>query len=212
VHRAEQGGPAGGLVTAVSQEKVPMATAKLKGRVVLFRMTSDQFCELPPSEQFQLELLDGEVVMAARPVPNHQHFIFQLAVVIDQWIKPRKLGRVLPDTLMKVNDVWTPAPDLCFLKTKHLKRVQKKRIVGPVDLAVEALSPGNEEIDRETKFAAYARFGIPWYWIIDLGKRVLEEYELQGNAYGNPVIVPFDQPFAPRLFPGLVIDLAALEW
>jgi Uma2 family endonuclease len=160
----------------------------------------------------KLELLDGEVLMAARPTPYHQHFVFELGVVLRQWMKAKRLGRILLDTLMKIDDIWTPAPDLCFLKTRHLRRVQRKRIVGPVDLTVEVLSPSDEEADRETKFAAYARFGIPWYWIVDLERRILEEYERVGPACGNRVEAPFDEPFAPRLFPGLVIDLAALEW
>ncbi|MBY0523211.1 MAG: Uma2 family endonuclease [Gemmataceae bacterium] len=175
-------------------------------------MTSDQFCELPPSDAFKLELLDGEVVMAARPVPTHQHFLGELYVVLLEWTKKRKLGRVLFDTLMKVEDDWTPAPDLCFLKTAHLKRVEKKRIVGSVDPAVEILSAGSKDVDRETKFMAYARFGIPWHWIVDLDHRILEEYELVGTEYGDPLKVPFDRPFAPRLFPRLRIDLASLEW
>ena len=188
-----------------------MSAIRPKESPVLFRMTSDQFCDLPPSESFKLELLEGEVIMAARPVPTHQHFIFQLGVTIDQWVKPRDLGRVLLDTLMKLNGNWTPAPDLSFLWKRHLKRVQKKRIVGRVDLAAEILS-GRKRIDRQTKFIAYARFGIPWYWIIDLRKRELEEYELVGRAYDNRVKVPFDEPFCPRIFPGLTIHLASLEW
>jgi Uma2 family endonuclease len=90
--------------------------------------------------------------------------------------------------------------------------VKEKRIEGPVDLAIEILSPSNPELDRDTKFAAYARFGIRWYWIVDLKQRILEEYELVGNIYGNHVEAIFDEPFEPRLFPGLVIDLASLEW
>jgi Uma2 family endonuclease len=189
-----------------------MSTVKVRGRPVLFHMTSDRFCDLPPSDQFRLELWDGDVVMAARPVPGHQHFLGQLYVVLHQWTKGRRLGRVLLDTLMKLSDEWTPAPDLCFLFTKHLKRVEKKRIVGPVDLAVEVLSPSDEDADRVTKFEAYAQFGIPWYWIVDLEERLLEEYHLQGDAYGNLVKAPFAKPFKPRIFPGLVINLASLEW
>jgi Uma2 family endonuclease len=114
--------------------------------------------------------------------------------------------------LMKLDGIWTPAPDLVFVARKHLRRVKEKRIEGPVDLAVEALSPSNPAVDRVTKFAAYARFGIPWYWIVDLKQRVLEEYELLGDTYGDLVEAPFDRPFEPRLFPGLAIDLASLEW
>jgi Uma2 family endonuclease len=189
-----------------------MATATLPQPLVLFRMTSDRFCELPPSDTVKLELLAGEVVVMGRPTRDHQYFILQLAFAIEQWNKPRKLGRLIADILMKLDDEWTPAPDLVFVARKHLRRVKEKRIEGPVDLAVEALSPGNPEIDRETKFDAYARFGISWYWIVDLKKRVLEEYELIGDTYGNLVEAPFDRPFKPRLFPGLVIDLAPLEW
>jgi Uma2 family endonuclease len=67
-------------------------------------------------------------------------------------------------------------------------------------------------VDRKTKFIAYAKHGIPWYWIVDLKARVLDEYELVHGKYTNVVKAPFDEPFKPRLFPGLVIDLASLEW
>jgi Uma2 family endonuclease len=189
-----------------------MATAQLKGAVVLFPMTSDEFCELPPSETVKLELLDGEVVVMTRPTRNHQHFIFQLAMIIELWIKPRKLGCVLLDVLMKLDDAWTPAPDLVYVARRHLNRVKEKRIEGPVDLAVEVLSPSHPEIDRGTKFEAYARFGIRWYWIVDLKARFLEEYELVDGEYAKVNEVPFDKRFRPRLFPGLTIDLASLEW
>jgi Uma2 family endonuclease len=119
---------------------------------------------------------------------------------------------LLPDSLMMLDDKWTPAPDLVFVAKRHLKRVKGKRIEGPVDLAIEALSPGTVRVDRKTKFAVYAKYGIPWYWIMDLKARLLEEYKLVGRAYGEVIKTPFDEPFRPRLFPGLVIDLASLEW
>jgi Uma2 family endonuclease len=88
--------------------------------------------------------------------------------------------------------------------------VGETQILGPVDLAVEVLAPSNEDTDREDKLDAYARFSVDWYWIVDLRRRVLEEYERVGTAYGNRVDVPFDRPFTPRLFSGLTIDLAHL--
>src|SRR5262249_20777027 len=147
----------------------------------LFRMSSDQFCELPPSETVKLELLNGDVVVMPRPTRNRQVFVAELIFALILWTKPRNLGRVFPDMLMKLDGKWTPAPDLVFVARRHLKRVKEKRIEGPVDLAIEILSPSNPELDRDTKFAAYARFGIPWYWIVDLKQRMLEEYELVGN-------------------------------
>ncbi len=146
--------------------------------------------------------------MSPRPRPDHQAFLGELYAALSPWVRARGLGRLYPDTDVRLSGGWMPAPDLSFVKAEHLNRVQASRIVGPVDLAVEVVSPGNEDCDRETKFQAYAANGISWYWIVDLGRRVLEEYELVGASYGNRVEAGFDQPFSPRLFPGLTIDLA----
>src|SRR5438105_3126087 len=187
------------------------ATLELKGRVVLFRMNSEQFTNLPNSENFRLELLDGEVVMAARPSPAHQRFIFKLGQVLEDWVERQKLGWIYLDTQMTLDDDWSPIPDLLFLSTAHLERIGEQFIDGAADLVVEVLSPSDEAADRVTKFNAYARNGIPWYWIVDLGQRQLEEYRRGRQGYTRPVIAPFDQPFRPRLFRGLAINLAALE-
>jgi Uma2 family endonuclease len=181
----------------------------ITGRVVLFRMTSDQFAALPESEQY-LELLNGLVVMSPKPRPRHQKFVGRLVAVLDPWVEQRNLGDLFPEVEMRLSDNWTPAPDVSFVRTEHLDRVGETQILGPVDLAVEVLSPSNEDTDREDKFDAYARFGVDWYWIVDLRRRVLEEYERVGDSYGHRVDTPFDQPFTPRLFPGLTIDLAHL--
>jgi Uma2 family endonuclease len=185
------------------------AAEPIAGRVVLFRMDSDRYEQLPETKQ-NLELLNGEVVMSPRPRAEHQVFAADLYGVLAAWVRAHNLGRVYPDTDMRLDDDWTPAADLAFLATEHLDRVHRGRIVGPADLAVEILSPSNEGDDREGKFNAYAEHGIPWYWIVDLDGRVLEEYELVGTGYGNRVVAPFERPFAPRIFPGLTIDLARL--
>jgi Uma2 family endonuclease len=194
----------------VKESATSTAILELPSSMKLFRMDSDRFCDLPPSDQYRLELLNGDVVMAARPSPKHQYFGFELGVALELFARSRNLGIVLPHTLMTLDTRWTPVPDVCFLFEKHLRRLGDKRINGPVDLAVEVISPGYEHQDRETKHEGYARFGIPWYWIADLEEATLEEYELVGGSYQEPVVVPFKTPFQPRMFPGLTIKLAEL--
>jgi Uma2 family endonuclease len=181
----------------------------ITGRVVLFRMNSAQFATLPESKE-HLELLNGEVVLSPRPRPPHQQFIGRLFAVLDEWVERHQLGKVYPEVEMLLDDQWTPAPDLVFVAAEHVDRVGDRQLIGPADLAVEVLSPSNATDDRVGKFRAYAANAIPWYWIVDLERRVLEEYELNGDVYGNQIDVPFDRPFAPRLFAGLSIDLARL--
>jgi Uma2 family endonuclease len=178
-------------------------------RIALFRMTSEEFAALPESEH-DLELINGVVYMSPKPRPPHQNFIAKLIAALDPWTEKHNLGDLFPETEMRVSDDWTPAPDLSFLKTDHSDRVGETQILGPVDLAIEVISPSNEATDRVDKFAGYAKFGVDWYWIVDLRLRTLDEYERVGEVYGNPVQVPFDQPFKPRIFPGLSLDLARM--
>lgn len=178
--------------------------------VALFRMTSEQFAALPESEH-NLELINGVVYMSPKPRPPHQNYLAKLIAALDRWTEQHKLGDLFPETEMRVSDDWTPAPDLSFLKTEHFDRVGETQLLGPVDLAIEVLSPSNEATDRVDKFAGYARFGVDWYWMIDLRQRIVDEYERMGDVYGNPVRVPFDQPFKPRIFPGLTLNLARME-
>jgi Uma2 family endonuclease len=170
-------------------------------------MTSEQYAALPECER-KLELLDGVVVMAARPRIDHQRVVGRLFAVLDLWTTQHGLGVVCPEPEVRLTDSWSPAPDLVFVSTANRGRIQQTHIQGPVDLAIEILSPSNTGSDREDKFAAYARFGIPWYWIVDLDARTLEEYQAENGVYIHRWDHPFDQPFSPRLFPGLTIDLA----
>jgi Uma2 family endonuclease len=183
---------------------------ELTGPIALFQMTSDQFDALPESYKFKLELLDGWVVMSPTPRGEHQIFLGDLYAYLIPILRAGKLGKLFPNTEMRLDEGWTPAADLAYLIPAHLGRYQRGRIVGPADLAIEVLSPSHPKLDLETKFVGYARNGIRWYWIINLDGRTLDEYELVGSAYDRRVSVPFDQPFRPRLLPGLVIDLAAI--
>jgi Uma2 family endonuclease len=197
--------------TAPPAPAVPVPdSGELTGPLVLFRMTSAEYAALPVCRRVQMELLDGKVVIMPKPRPRHQVFVGRMFSVLDRWVIAHGLGRAFLDVDVTLTADWTPAPDVSFVKSAYLGRVTDAGIAGPADLAVEVLSPSHPETDLETKFAGYARGGIPWYWIVDLDSRTLDEYELVSGAYVNRGTAPFDRPFAPRLFPGLTIDLAAL--
>ena len=111
------------VVKAVEQIAGPIT-----GRVVLFRMDSDQYERLPETKQ-NLELLNGEVVVSPRPRVEHQVFVAELYAAMKPWVEANNLGKLYPDVDMRLDDDWTPAPDLAFLRTEHLGRIQGGRIV-----------------------------------------------------------------------------------
>jgi Uma2 family endonuclease len=189
---------------------IPMPD-RLTGPVMLFDTTAEVFLHLPPSELFPLELLAGTVVMLPPHTPAHQYYNLNFGAALNLWVSKQQLGLILAGVNVQLHEKWVPTPDLIFLATKNLARVMKRRIEGPVDLAVEILSSSGQKRDRITKQKAYAEFGIPWYWIVDLKKRVLIEMAIVGQKYDKIVHCPFDTPFQPRMFPGLVLNLAEYE-
>ena len=69
------------------------------------------------------------------------------------------------DVELAVRDV--VQPDILVILNAHLGRITPSRVRGAPDLVVEVVSPGSSTQDRHEKFTAYARAGVPEYWLIE---------------------------------------------
>jgi Uma2 family endonuclease len=76
-------------------------------------------------------------------------------------------------------------PDVVVVLNAHLHRVTESRIIGSPDLVVEVSSPGTVGHDRDKKKHAYARAGVPEYWIVDPWSRTIEVLTLDVNGYAS---------------------------
>ncbi len=82
--------------------------------------------------------------------------------------------------------------------------VSGARLARPPLLVAEILSPDSALRDLNLKKAAYERFGIPSYWVIDpdLEQPGLRAFELVSGVYREAAQVTGDEPFhAGRPFP-----------
>jgi Uma2 family endonuclease len=57
-------------------------------------------------------------------------------------------------------------PDFLLIRQDRAEIIPDQRIRGVPDLIAEVLSPTNPEQDTVVKRAAYARAGVPEYWIV----------------------------------------------
>ena len=57
-------------------------------------------------------------------------------------------------------------PDIVVVRSEDRGMIYDRRINGVPVLIVEVLSPGNAETETAIKRAAYARAGVPEYWIV----------------------------------------------
>lgn len=149
--------------------------------------TYDDYARLPDSG-VRYEVIGGDLFMSPAPSTEHQNIIFELILIIGQFVKANQLGQVFVSPVdLVLPDRATPVqPDLLFIGNDKLDIIKEKVIKGAPDLIVEVLSPSNPEHDRRTKFSLYAEAGVREYWIVDPKEQTVDVFALRGQAY-----VPF---------------------
>jgi Uma2 family endonuclease len=178
------------------------------------RMTTEEYFALGETELHRTLLLYGELITMTNPTPKHNWLIHYLGHVLDRWTRHKKLGKVFFDNDLILDDenALVYEPDLMFLGNERLDQYRNERVYGPVDLAVEILSPSERPYLQRRKYNDYERYGITWYWIIDPKAEpiTLEEHELINGRYECRSEISGDEWFEPGLFPGLVFRLPEL--
>lgn len=174
------------------------------------RLTVDDLEQLP-DDGHRYELLDGTLLVGPAPAWSHQEVEGELFVRL-RGLCPHDL-RVLAAPFAVQLDHWTELqPDI--LVARYADFTWKNLPVAPL-LAVEVLSPSTKLVDLNLKRAAYERYGVSSYWMLDpdpsepeltvleldLGGRYLEVARARG---AEPVQV--ERPFRATLVPA---ELAA---
>ncbi len=76
-------------------------------------------------------------------------------------------------------------PDILVIRREDMDTIHDKRIHGAPALVVEVLSPSNTRYDTGIKLAAYARAGVPEYWIVRPAERDVLLYSDPDTATGE---------------------------
>ena len=130
-----------------------------------------------PEDGRRYQLYEGELVVTPAPGTRHQGIIVNLTVLLHPHVKALGLGQVLvAPTDCILSDVTVLQPDLVFIATADLARMSARAIEGAPTLAVEVLSPSTAGRDQGRERGLHARHGVPWYWIVDPDRRVIEAW------------------------------------
>jgi Uma2 family endonuclease len=166
---------------------------------------------LLPETGPRYQLVEGDLHMAPAPNRYHQDISRNLELVIGQYLKKSKLGKLYDapfDVYLEETNVFQP--DIVFVSNERAHILTDAGAEGAPDLIVEILSPRTRKIDTDVKFKVYARCGVRELWIIDPGPRKIAIYDLASDA-GRPVATwgeadSFERP----VFPGLRFDGAEI--
>ena len=164
-----------------------------------------------PDDGHRYELHDGALSVTPAPGTRHQRISANFFSVLRDHVAARGLGEVLYAPLdVILSDTTVLQPDLVYLDASRQALITERGVDGPPSLVVEILSPSTGTIDRVTKPALYARFGVPWLWLVDPKARTLEVFRLETGAYSRVVLASGRAAVNPPPFPGLALVPDAL--
>ena len=162
-----------------------------------------------PDDGRRYELLDGALIVSPRPTTIHQVVAGRLYGVLSGAC-PEDLC-VVPEPAVELGPQTEFDPDLVVVR---MDQIGGAKFTEPPLLVVEIRSPSTALIDLNRKKAAYERFGVPSYWIVNLDPPHPEliVFELRDGRYApaaetrapSTVDRPFTVTIAPaRLVAGL---------
>jgi Uma2 family endonuclease len=149
--------------------------------------------ETMPDDGHRYELLDGTLVVSPAPGWSHQDVVGNAYMLLR--VACTRGHRVLlaPFEVTFGTRDTELQPDVLVARYGDL--TAKNLPAAPV-LAVEVRSPSTALVDLHLKKAAYERFGVASYWIIDPERPSLTAYELRGGSYAEVAFVEGDQTAA----------------
>jgi Uma2 family endonuclease len=169
-----------------------------------------------PDDGKRYEIIDGTLYMTTAPSYFHQWIVQRLARFIGQPFEDRGEGYMGTAPIGVFMPGCDPVqPDFVLIRRANATIIADRRIRGVPDLIAEVLSPSNAEQDTQIKRAAYARAGVPEYWIVRPATRdVLLCWQPDATLgdYAQSRLIPSGERVSAATLPGvgtLVADLFA---
>jgi Uma2 family endonuclease len=161
--------------------------------------TSKDLEILPEDDGTRYEIIDGELYVTKQPHKHHQLVCTRIWSILQTWSIQADNGEAVVTPGLIFTDDNDVAPDVTWMSNERLATTSQRdgKYHTAPDLAVEVLSPGttNEQRDREFKLWLYSRRGVLEYWIFSWMERRVEIYrrdaaqlKLHSTLYQNDTI------------------------
>lgn len=163
-------------------------------------------------EDYDGEFVDGRLVEEEVPDFTHELTISWLIGVLRAWLAGR--GFVVGSELkILTSKNRGRKPDLAVILPGSKAPPRTGPVREPPDIVVEVVTPTprDERRDRVEKMSDYARFGVPYYWLVDPTLQAFEVFERTPSGHYQKLV----GVTSGRIDPvpgcvGLVLDVDAL--
>lgn len=150
--------------------------------VVMPGVSEEEFYALE-GEDSDWEYVDGRLVMSPAS-DRHEDLFLWLGALLRGYLDSKGLGVVRGSRYpMRLDERWSPEPDLLVVRPEHRSRMTSKYLDGPADLVVEITSGADPRYELREKLPRYEQAGIPEIWVINPFERVLLARTLVAGEY-----------------------------
>jgi len=164
-----------------------------------------------PDDGRRYELYDGEVYVCPAPRPRHQLALAELHDRLRRYAEARGgIALISPiDIVFDEHNVLQP--DIAFFAAarRHHVKLDEAIRVAP-DVVVEVISPGTGWNDLGRKKSAFARFGVPEYWVFDPHIERIERHSRSATDYHLTLSADPNESFESIVLPGFACEVASL--
>jgi len=171
------------------------------------RMTAAEFFQLPETNQ-PTELIDGELIMSATPVPKHQRLNRRFIILLDDLIPNGELFFAPIGVYFDEENI--PEPDIVWVAENSKCVVGDKYLEGPPDLIIEIFSPGTATRDKREKYQLYQRYGVREYWMVDPVGQYVEVCVLKDGKFMQQGVYGPDDSFESPVLGGKTVELKGI--
>ena len=163
---------------------------------------------LAPDER--VELQDGEIVIMPPMGDWHAACTADFTEQLEEAVGRRASKRVqMP---LRLNDEYVPEPDVMLLRRREDSYRSGTPRPKDVLLLIE-VADSTLESDRQRKLSAYARAGIPEFWLAIRATQNVEVYaEPVDGVYTRAETVGMDGSLTPTAFPDIAIPVSAVMY
>ena len=168
---------------------------------------------IPYREGYRYEIIEGELFVSCSPGLTHQIVSDNLNFLIRSYLQSSPIGRVVSTPGLILSDLSGVIPDLVFFANEQRDSIiTGERLIGPPALAIEIVSPGYANInrDRVAKLRLYTKYGVPEYWIIDPQNLTIERYVDDGSSLSLAETLRETDSLVIAALPGFSCDVSEI--
>ncbi|MDR3240105.1 MAG: Uma2 family endonuclease [Clostridiales bacterium] len=136
--------------------------------------------EIAVPDDRDCEMIDGKIIMMARPSLNHSTIAANIWKIFSTFLKGKTCKAYLePDVFLDENNNFIP--DVLIVCDRDKRK--GNGIYGAPDLAVEVLSPSTAKKDLGEKKNIYEKYGVREYWTVDPDSKAISVFHLRNGSF-----------------------------